>query len=90
MRHAAVLQKMDRMRCGQVRSSTRIALSKFWAQVPWLLKAAIMLEVVLHKLSEAGVIGGLLISMLLSLVVTPVVFFRLTRKSREEPLEEPA
>jgi H+-transporting ATPase len=36
-------------------------LSKFWAQVPWLLKAAIMLEVVLHKLSEAGVIGGLLI-----------------------------
>ncbi len=61
MRHAAVLQKMDRMRCGQVRSSTRIALSKFWAQVPWLLKAAIMLEVVLHKLSEAGVIGGLLI-----------------------------
>jgi H+-transporting ATPase len=52
---------MDRMRCGQIRSSTKIALSKFWARVPWLLKAAIMLEVVLHKLSEAGVIGGLLI-----------------------------
>ena len=33
-----------------------------------------------------AVIGGLLISMLLSLIVTPVVFFRLTRKSHAEQL----
>jgi CzcA family heavy metal efflux pump len=35
-----------------------------------------------------AVIGGLLISMLLSLVVTPVVFFRLTRKRGQQRLEE--
>jgi H+-transporting ATPase len=37
------------------------ALLKFWAPVPWLLEAAIVLQVVLHKYIEAGVIGGLLI-----------------------------
>jgi CzcA family heavy metal efflux pump len=35
-----------------------------------------------------AVIGGLMISMLLSLVVTPVVYFRLTRKSHLEQLAE--
>lgn len=35
-----------------------------------------------------AVIGGLLISMLLSLVVTPVVYYRLTRKIRVRQLEE--
>ena len=35
-----------------------------------------------------AVIGGLLISMLLSLVVTPVVYFRLTRKTHVRQLEE--
>ena len=37
-----------------------------------------------------AVIGGLLISMLLSLVVTPVVYFRLTRKSHHLQTEEVA
>jgi CzcA family heavy metal efflux pump len=35
-----------------------------------------------------AVIGGLLISMLLSLVVTPVVFFRMTRKTHQQQVEE--
>ena len=39
----------------------RNALAKFWAPVPWLLEASIVLEVVLHKYSEAAVIAGLLI-----------------------------
>jgi multidrug efflux pump subunit AcrB len=37
-----------------------------------------------------AVIGGLLISMLLSLVVTPVVFFRLTHRDQVRQLEEVA
>ena len=36
-------------------------MAKFWAPVPWLLEAAIVLQVVLHKYIEAAVIGGLLI-----------------------------
>ncbi len=39
----------------------RHALAKFWAPVPWLLEASIVLEVVLHKYAEAAVIAGLLI-----------------------------
>jgi H+-transporting ATPase len=39
----------------------RNALAKFWAPVPWLLEAAIVLQVVLHKYAEAAVIAGLLI-----------------------------
>ena len=39
----------------------RDALTKFWAPVPWLLEAAIVLQVVLHKYIEAAVIGGLLV-----------------------------
>ncbi len=37
------------------------ALLKFWAPVPWLLEAAIVLQLVLHKYAEAAVIAGLLI-----------------------------
>ncbi|WP_158792026.1 HAD-IC family P-type ATPase [Granulicella sp. L60] len=39
----------------------RNALAKFWAPVPWLLEASIVLQVVLHKHVEASVIGGLLV-----------------------------
>src|ERR1035438_3075984 len=39
----------------------RDALAKFWAPVPWLLEASIVLEVVLHKYYEAGVIAALLV-----------------------------
>jgi H+-transporting ATPase len=39
----------------------RNALKKFWAPVPWLLEAAILLEVWLHKDLEAAVIAILLI-----------------------------
>jgi H+-transporting ATPase len=39
----------------------RNALIKFWAPVPWLLEAAILLQVGLHKYLQAAVIAGLLI-----------------------------
>jgi len=39
----------------------RNALVEFWAPVPWLLEAAIVLQVVLHKYSEAAVVAGLLV-----------------------------
>jgi len=39
----------------------RNALAKFWAPVPWLLEASIVLEVGLHKYSEAAIIAGLLV-----------------------------
>jgi len=39
----------------------RNALSKFWAPVPWLLEASMVLQLVLHKYVEAGIIAGLLI-----------------------------
>jgi H+-transporting ATPase len=39
----------------------RNALAKFWAPVPWLLEASIVLEIVLHKYYEAGVIAALLL-----------------------------
>jgi H+-transporting ATPase len=38
----------------------RRALAKFWAPVPWMLEAAIVLEVVLGKYVEAGIIAVLL------------------------------
>src|ERR1019366_1407044 len=38
----------------------RRALTKFWAPVPWMLEAAIVLEVALGKYVEAGIILGLL------------------------------
>ena len=39
----------------------RMALSKFWAPVPWMLEAAIILQTVLHEYVEAAVIAGLLV-----------------------------
>jgi H+-transporting ATPase len=39
----------------------RSALSKFWAPVPWLLEAVIVLEVCLHNYVEASVIAVLLV-----------------------------
>jgi H+-transporting ATPase len=39
----------------------RDALAKFWAPVPWLLEASVVLEVVLHKYFEAAVIAALLL-----------------------------
>lgn len=39
----------------------RVALAKFWAPVPWLLEAAILLQLVLHEYTEAAVIAGLLV-----------------------------
>ena len=35
---------------------------KFWAPVPWLLEASIVLELVLHKYFEASVIAAALIA----------------------------
>ena len=39
----------------------RMALAKFWAPVPWMLEAAIILQLVLGEYVEAGVIAGLLV-----------------------------
>src|SRR5208282_5468162 len=39
----------------------RRALAKFWAPVPWMLEAAIVLEVVLGKYVEATIIAVLLV-----------------------------
>src|SRR6202451_1540392 len=38
----------------------RRALAKFWAPVPWMLEAAIVLEIILGKYVEGAIIGGLL------------------------------
>ncbi len=39
----------------------RLALGKFWAPVPWMLEAAIVLELVLGKYVEAAIIALLLV-----------------------------
>jgi H+-transporting ATPase len=39
----------------------RMALEKFWAPVPWMLEAAVVLEVVLGKYFEAAIIAALLV-----------------------------
>jgi H+-transporting ATPase len=39
----------------------RMALAKFWAPVPWMLEAAIILQAVLHEYVEASVVAGLLV-----------------------------
>jgi H+-transporting ATPase len=39
----------------------RGALAKFWAPVPWLLEASIVLELALHKYYEAAIIAVLLV-----------------------------
>src|SRR6202161_1018771 len=38
----------------------RLAFEKFWAPVPWMLEAAIVLELTLGKYVEAAIIAGLL------------------------------
>ncbi len=40
----------------------RRALDKLWAPVPWMLEAAIMLQLVLGDYAEAAIIAGLLVS----------------------------
>jgi H+-transporting ATPase len=42
-------------------SPLRAALEKFWAPVPWMLEAAIVLELVLGKYVEAAIIAALLV-----------------------------
>ena len=39
----------------------RMALEKFWAPVPWMLEAAIVLQVVLGEYVPAAIIAGLLV-----------------------------
>jgi H+-transporting ATPase len=39
----------------------RMALIKFWAPVPWMLEAAVVLEISLGKYVEAAIIGALLL-----------------------------
>jgi H+-transporting ATPase len=39
----------------------RVALGKLWAPVPWMLEAAVVLQLVLHEYVEAAVIAGLLV-----------------------------
>ncbi len=39
----------------------RMAIEKFWAPVPWMLEAAIILELVLGKYVEAAIIAALLV-----------------------------
>ena len=45
----------------ETHSFSRAFLAKFWAPVPWLLEAAIILQVGLGEYIEAAVIGGLLV-----------------------------
>ncbi len=39
----------------------QLAIAKFWAPVPWMLEATILLQLLLGKYIEAAIIGGLLI-----------------------------
>jgi H+-transporting ATPase len=39
----------------------RMAVEKFWAPVPWLLEAAVVLELALGSYPEAGIIAALLV-----------------------------
>src|ERR1700684_3891206 len=39
----------------------RMALAKFWAPVPWMLEAAVILQAVLHEYVEASIIAVLLL-----------------------------
>jgi H+-transporting ATPase len=39
----------------------RMALEKFWAPVPWMLEAAVLLELALGKFIEAAIIAALLV-----------------------------
>ena len=44
-----------------VQHPLRQAAGKLWAPVPWMLEAAVVLELVLRNLTEAAVIAGLLV-----------------------------
>jgi len=51
------------------RHPARAFFSKLWAPVPWMLEATIVLEILVHKLDEAIIIGVLLLfNSILSLV----------------------
>ena len=51
------------------RHPARSFFAKFWAPVPWMLEATIVLEILVHKLDEAAIIGVLLVfNSVLSLV----------------------
>ncbi|WP_458072195.1 cation-transporting P-type ATPase [Rhodanobacter sp. BL-MT-08] len=39
----------------------KMALTKFWSPVPWMLEAAALLELLMHSYVEAAIITGLLI-----------------------------
>ncbi len=43
------------------RHPLRMALDKFWAPVPWMLEAAIVLQLALGKYVESSIIAGLLV-----------------------------
>jgi H+-transporting ATPase len=44
-----------------VQNPFRMALEKFWAPVPWMLEAAIVLQIALGQYVEAAIIAGLLV-----------------------------
>ncbi|MDE3110801.1 MAG: HAD-IC family P-type ATPase, partial [Acidobacteriota bacterium] len=44
----------------EARHPVRTLLTKFWAPVPWMLEATIVLELLAHKPKEAAIIGALL------------------------------
>lgn len=45
----------------QAPSRWRVFLAKFWAPIPWLLEAALVLQIAMGATIEAAVIGGLLL-----------------------------
>ena len=54
---------------GERRHPVRSFFAKLWAPVPWMLEATIVLEILVHKLDEAVIIGVLLLfNSILSLV----------------------
>src|ERR1035437_465032 len=59
-----VLQRLEKFGPNTVADTSmhplRRALAKFWAPVPWMLEAAIVLELVLGKHIEAAIIAVLL------------------------------
>ena len=64
----SVAEAQDRLRQSgpnrveeEPRHSLLSFFAKFWAPVPWMLEATIVLEVLVHKLDEAVVIGVLLL-----------------------------
>jgi H+-transporting ATPase len=58
-------QRLDKFGPNAIPDTTlhplRLALEKFWAPVPWMLEAAIVLELTLGRYVEAAIIAGLLV-----------------------------